>query len=81
MVSVVLSLLAGFTTTSMSTHDEMKPLAVLTVVLVVIGILAEIDSWSLIPVWYHIVFILLLTPAIIAGGKLAMGRKLRRALA
>ena len=80
-LSVVFSLLAGFTTASMSARNEMKPVVVLAVIQVLIGIVVEIGYWSAIPVWYHITFILFLAPAIIAGGKLAVGRKMRSSLA
>lgn len=76
-VSVLCSLLSGFTTASISTRNEMKPLWVLAVIQVAIGTVVEVAYWSVIPVWYHITFILLLAPAIIAGGKLAMARKIR----
>ena len=80
LMSVGFSLLAGFITATMSSQNEMKPVAALAVIQVVIGILVEISYWNAIPVWYHITFILLLAPAIIAGGRLAMGRKMRTAL-
>ena len=75
LVSVVLSLLAGFTTAFISSRNQMKPILTLAVIQVVIGIVVEAAYWSVIPVWYHIAFVLLLAPAIIVGGKLARGRK------
>ena len=76
-LSVVFSVIAGFITASVASRNEMKPVVILAVIQVVIGIMVELSYWSLIPTWYHIAFVLLLAPAIIAGGKLAMRKKLK----
>lgn len=76
-LSVVFSVVAGFITASVASRNEMKPVVILAVIQVAIGIMVELSYWSLIPAWYHIAFVLLLAPAIIAGGKLAMRRKLK----
>ena len=41
----------------------------LCAVLVILGIGAETMSWGLLPVWYHLVFILLLVPATLLGAR------------
>lgn len=77
LLSVTFSVPAGFITATVSSRNEMKPVMALAVIQVVIGTLAEVISWNVIPVWYHVVFILLLAPAILVGGKLGMARKMR----
>jgi len=67
--SVVTSLICGFLTAIIAGENRRSPL-VLGIVLLVVGILVEIVAWNYLPIWYHLVFLFLLIPATIAGGKI-----------
>lgn len=66
--SVVLSILAGYTTAAVGrTMTAVKVLAGLQLVL---GVVAEAASWDLLPIWYHLIFLALIVPATLLGGSL-----------
>jgi hypothetical protein len=71
--SVGLSLLAGYTTARLSvTGAAMRNTAWLAGVQFVLGVIAETAAWQATPVWYHVVFLALLVPATLLGGRLAV---------
>ena len=39
-----------------------------------LGLFFEVTGWALLPVWYHIVFLVLIVPAVVWGGELRAGR-------
>lgn len=67
--SVVCSLLAGFTAATIAKRNRKSTVA-LGILLLITGIAVEAMHWNYLPVWYHIVFLLLLIPATILGGRL-----------
>lgn len=71
--SVVLSVLAGYATATLASGNRMRPVAIVAGVLLVMGIGFEASAWQLTPVWYHLVFLLLLVPAVLYGGRLRGG--------
>ena len=75
LLSVIFSMLAGYTTATVAKVNEMKPVVVLAVIQVVIGTIKEISYWNVIPIWYHVILLVLLAPSIIIGGRLALRRK------
>jgi hypothetical protein len=70
---VVLSVLAGYATASVAVVDRMRAVWWLAGVQLVLGIGFEVSAWRLTPVWYHVVFLMLLVPAILYGGRLRAG--------
>lgn len=69
--SVLLSVLAGYTAAAVAgQHDPMRPVRWLAGVQLLLGIVFEVSAWSLTPVWYHLVFLVLLVPAVLLGGRL-----------
>lgn len=72
--SVVLSLLAGYTTAAAAGQRPAGAVWTLAVLQLALGIIAETSAWSLVPVWYHLVFLALIVPATVAGGN----RRVRR---
>lgn len=66
--SIVLSLLAGFVTALAGGGRPMPAVWTLAIVQLAMGISFEAAAWSMTPVWYHIVFLLLLVPATVYGG-------------
>jgi hypothetical protein len=71
--SVVLSVLAGYTTAALATGNRMRQVGIVAGVLLVMGIGFEVSAWQLTPVWYHLVFLVLLVPAVLFGGRLRVG--------
>ena len=72
--SVVLSVLAGYVTAAVrGGPDPMGAVKALAALQFTLGVIAEVSSWDLLPVWYHVVFLALVVPATIYGGKLKGG--------
>ncbi|MGH9818528.1 MAG: hypothetical protein ACRD43_00055 [Pyrinomonadaceae bacterium] len=67
--SVIASFLVGFLTAFIAGENRRSTL-ILGVVLLVVGILVELVAWHYLPVWYHFIFLFLLVPVTMAGGKL-----------
>lgn len=67
--SVLCSLLAGYTAAAIAKENRKSTLA-LGVLLLLTGILVQAYHWNYMPVWYHILFLLLLIPATVLGGRL-----------
>jgi hypothetical protein len=72
--SVVLSVLAGYATAAIAGMSAMRAVWVLAVIQLGLGIFFETSAWEITPVWYHVVFLVLLVPATVAGGRLRAGR-------
>lgn len=77
--SVVLSVLAGWVAARFGGSRPMRAVWILAVLQLVLGIVIETASWSLLPVWYHIVFLALLVPATVYGGRLWSRRAMAHA--
>jgi hypothetical protein len=72
--SAALSVLAGYVTASVAARDPMPAVWTLAVLQLAIGIGVEASAWSLTPVWYHLVFLALIVPATVVGGRLRVRR-------
>ena len=68
--SAVLSVLAGFLTATVRGRPAMGAVWSLALLQLALGVFFEVSYWSLMPVWYHIVFLALLVPAVVWGGKI-----------
>ncbi len=58
--SVVFSLAAGYLTASLS--GAWRAVIILVVVQVLVGLIVSISYWNSAPIWYHIMFLVLLAP-------------------
>ncbi len=67
--SVLCSLFAGFTAALIAKENRKSTLA-LGVLLLLTGIFVEVSNWQYFPIWYHVLFLLLLIPATVSGGRL-----------
>lgn len=67
--SVVASFLVGYLAAIIAGENRKSTLA-LGVLLLAVGIFFEVTTWHYSPAWYHFVFLILLIPITIAGGKL-----------
>ncbi len=72
--SVVLSVLAGYVTAAVGGPDPMRAVWILASLQLALGLAFEISAWSLTPAWYHIIFLALIVPATVYGGRLRAGR-------
>lgn len=68
--SVVLSVAAGYVAAAVAKASAMRAVWILAVLQLLIGIAVEASYWDLMPVWYHLVFLALLIPATVLGGRL-----------
>ena len=68
--SVILSVLAGFLAVRVAGRYGQPALWTLALLQLAFGIFAEVSYWSLAPVWYHLVFLALIVPATVFGGRL-----------
>jgi hypothetical protein len=67
--SVFASVAAGFVAAVLARENSKTPL-ILGVVFLIVGLLVQISAWSVLPVWYHLTFLVLLIPMTMLGGKL-----------
>lgn len=73
--SVVLSVLAGFLAAAVTGGDRpMVAVWALAALQLAVGIMVEVSYWNLMPAWYHVIFLTLVVPATVWGGKLRAGR-------
>jgi pheromone shutdown protein TraB len=71
--SVVLSILAGFVCAWVKKTSPMETVWALAAIQFVIATVIEVSGWANTPVWYHVLFLALLVPATVWGGKLRTG--------
>jgi hypothetical protein len=67
--SVIISLMAGFLAAVVARENKKAPLA-LGIVLFLFGLMIQIMAWNYLPIWYHAIFLLLLIPMTVIGGRL-----------
>jgi hypothetical protein len=75
--SVLLSLLAGFVTAAAAGHYARAAVWGLALLQLAFGLIAETSTWSLMPAWYHLVFLALIVPATVIGGMIHLNRAAR----
>ena len=67
--SVIISLMSGFLAAVIANENK-KTTIILGVLLLAFGLYVQLSVWKFIPVWYHFVFLFLLIPMTMMGGKL-----------
>ena len=67
--SILTSIIAGYMAALVAGEYRRSTMA-LGIILVLVGITVEGLTWRMAPAWYHIVFILLLYPMTVLGGRL-----------
>ena len=75
LYSVALSILAGYVTAAVASRDPMPAVKALAILQLLLGIGVEVSGWSLTPVWYHVVFLALIVPATVYGGRARARRR------
>ncbi len=66
--AAIISVMAGFLAAFIAGENRKAPLA-LGVLLLAFGLLVQIMVWNYLPVWYHAVFLLMLIPVTVFGGR------------
>ncbi len=67
--SLLTSVIAGYMAALVAGEYKRSTMA-LGIILILVGIAVEYMFWNLAPAWYHIIFVLLLLPMTILGGRL-----------
>ena len=68
--SAVASLVAGFSTAWLSRTSGHQAALWCGVLLLAVGVAVQAQYWSLMPIWYHMAFLLLLVPMCLVGSRL-----------
>jgi len=75
VMSFVFSVGAVYLTAAVAKTRPVQHAFALGIVQLAIGISFEVSYWDLLPVWYHLVFLLLLIPGNVLGGVVQAGRR------
>lgn len=70
--AAVITLLAGYLAAMIAREISRAPL-ILGVLLLLFGIFVQAMAWNYLPMWYHLLFLLMLVPLSVAGGRLRGG--------
>ena len=68
--SILASLAAGFSASWLARAPGHRTALGLGVVLLMMGVFVQAQYWSIMPVWYHAAFLLLLIPMCLLGSRL-----------
>src|SRR3569623_675517 len=68
--SVLISLLSGYVASRISGLQWALPAAALGLLLLATGVFVQLKLWYLIPLWYHLIFLVLLMPMTVLGARL-----------
>ena len=68
--SVVFSLVSGYVAARIAGAPTTMPALILGILLLATGIFFQLKTWSLLPVWYNVIFLLLLIPMTLAGARM-----------
>ncbi|HEV7702697.1 MAG TPA: hypothetical protein VGO46_00335 [Gemmatimonadaceae bacterium] len=72
--SVVFSLVSGFVVAKVAGVPATMPALALGILLLATGIFFQLKMWNLLPVWYNVLFLLLLIPLTLAGARMHSSR-------
>lgn len=67
--SLIVSLISGFIA-ALIAKENTKSTFVLGIVLLLFGIFVQVGHWNYMPLWYHFLFLFLLIPMTVLGGRL-----------
>jgi hypothetical protein len=71
VLSIICSLAAGLTAAAIAPKKATPAALTLALLLLATGIAVQAGAWSLMPVWYHLTFLILLVPITMLGARLA----------
>lgn len=70
LISVIASLLAGYAAARAALVPKTTWVWVTAIALLATGIPVQLSTWDQVPVWYNVIFLALLVPATIIGGRI-----------
>ena len=73
-LSVVFSIVAGWITFKVDRIRALGSSLILGVLLLAVGIVVQLQYWTMLPLWYHLTFLGALIPAVLFGYRLAVTR-------
>lgn len=68
--SVVISVISGYVAAAIAGAPASQAIAILGALLLLTGIYFQSQVWHLMPIWYHLIFLVLLIPMTFAGARL-----------
>ena len=68
--SIFISLICGYIAALIARQYQMQTALVLGILLFAFGIFVQVSNWEKIPLWYHLIFLVLLIPMTWLGAKL-----------
>ena len=68
-VAAIATIMSGFLAAFIANENRRTPFA-LGVLLLIVGIGFQLSAWNVMPIWFHVIFLALLIPMSILGGKL-----------
>jgi uncharacterized membrane protein YeaQ/YmgE (transglycosylase-associated protein family) len=66
--SIIITVIAGFLAAYVAAENKRSTL-ILGVVLLLVGVMFQMMVWNYLPIWYHLIFLALLIPMTILGGR------------
>jgi hypothetical protein len=69
VVGSIVSVMAGSLAAAIAGENARAPLFT-GILLLAMGVLKAVMSWQYVPLWYHVIFTLILLPMAVIGGKL-----------
>lgn len=69
IVGSIVSVMAGYLSALIAGENSRAPLVV-GILLLLMGIMKAVMSWQHVPMWYHVIFTIMLLPMAILGGRL-----------
>ena len=79
VLSVVFSVVSGYVTALVARRKEAQHALYLGLLLLAVGLFVQVQVWDLMPLWYHLLFLVLLVPAALVGGRLRARRPMPKA--
>ncbi len=67
--SGIASIMAGFIAAVVAGENRRSPL-ILGIILLIVGVAVQVHLWNVFPIWFHVIFWLMLIPLTILGGKM-----------
>ena len=68
-IAAVATVMSGFLAAFIAGENRRAAFA-LGVILLLVGIAVQVSAWNVMPVWFHVIFLVMLLPLTILGGKL-----------
>jgi hypothetical protein len=67
--SAITSMMAGFIAAVVAGENRLSTL-ILGIILLIVGVAVQVHLWNVFPIWFHLIFWLMLIPLTILGGRM-----------